>query len=114
MSGRRINSELRGAAPLFAALGDTTRLSLVDRLSAGEPLSITQLASGARVTRQAITKHLHVLAHARVVRGTRKGREQLWELNADQLREAQRCLDIISNQWDAALGRLKAMLESEP
>jgi len=87
------------------------RLLLVARLCGGEPLSITQLATGTRVTRQAVTKHLHVLAHARIVRGFRQGREQLWELNADQLREARRCLDAISNQWDAALGRLKTSLE---
>jgi DNA-binding transcriptional ArsR family regulator len=113
MSARRINSDLRSSAPVFAALGDATRLQLVARLSGGEPLSITQLASGTRVTRQAVTKHLHVLAHARLVRGMRSGRERLWELNNEQLREASRCLDAISQQWDAALGRLKASLEAE-
>ncbi len=113
MSARHISSELRGAAPVFAALGDRTRMLLVARLCGGQSLSITQLAAGTRVTRQAVTKHLHVLAHARVVRGFRQGREQLWELNAEQLREARRCLDVISSHWDAALGRLKASLESE-
>ena len=113
MSARRISSELRGAVPVFAALGDATRLLLVARLCGGEPLSITRLAAGTRVTRQAVTKHLHVLAHAKVVRGFRQGREQLWELNPEQLSEARRCLDAISSQWDAALGRLKASLESE-
>jgi DNA-binding transcriptional ArsR family regulator len=113
MSARRLSGELRGAAPVFAALGDPTRLHLVAQLSAGEPLSITRLASGTRVTRQAVTKHLHVLAHARLVRHARRGREQLWELNPTQLREARRSLDLISSQWDAALNRLKAALESE-
>jgi DNA-binding transcriptional ArsR family regulator len=113
MSARRSSSDLRSSAPVFAALGDPTRLHLVARLCAGEPLSITQLASGTRVTRQAVTKHLHVLAQAHLVRGTRSGRERLWELNNDQLLEARRCLDAISQQWDAALGRLKASLETE-
>jgi DNA-binding transcriptional ArsR family regulator len=113
MPARRISPDLRNSAPVFAALGDPTRLQLVARLCAGEPLSITQLASGTRVTRQAITKHLHVLAHARLVRGTRSGRERLWELNNEQLVEARRYLDAISQQWDAALGRLKASLEEE-
>ena len=113
MSARLLSAELRGAKPVFAALGDSTRLYLVARLSTGEPLSITQLAAGTRVTRQAVTKHLHVLAHARLVRSSRRGREQLWELNPAQLREARRCLDAISNQWDAALGRLKTMLEGQ-
>lgn len=111
MSARRLSGEWKGSAPVFAALGDQTRLLLVARLSSGEPLSITQLSSGTRVTRQAVTKHLHVLAHARVVRGFRRGREKLWELNADQLREARRCLDAISSQWDDALARLKASIE---
>jgi len=106
-------TELRSSAPVFAALGDETRLRLVARLCAGEPLSITQLASGAQVTRQAITKHLHVLAHARVVTGFRQGREQLWQLNRRQLVEARHCLDLIARQWDDALARLKAAVEDE-
>lgn len=108
-----LNAEIRSAAPVFAALGDETRLRLVARLCAGEPLSITQLAAGAQVTRQAITKHLHVLAGAHVVTGFRQGREQLWELNTRQLADARHCLDLISRQWDDALARLKAAVEAE-
>lgn len=100
-------------APLFAALGDRTRLQLVARLSAGEALSITELASGARVTRQAVTKHLHVLAQARLVNGRRHGRERRWTLNPGRLDEARRYLDAISRQWDVALARLKDSLEGE-
>ena len=74
MSVQRIDAELQGKAPVFAALGDETRLRLVARLCGGEPLSITQLASGARMTRQAVTKHLHVLEGAGLVRGSRRGR----------------------------------------
>ena len=108
-----LSAEFRGSAPVFAALGDETRLRLVARLCAGEPLSITQLASGGHVTRQAITKHLHVLAQARVVTGFRQGREQLWQLNPRQLVEARHCLDLIARQWDDALARLKAAVEDE-
>lgn len=111
MLANRLNTELRDSAPVFAALGDPTRLRLVARLSGGEPLSITQLASGARVTRQAITKHLHVLADAGLVQGIRQGREQLWELTPQQFLAARRCLDLISTQWDNALARLKAAVE---
>jgi DNA-binding transcriptional ArsR family regulator len=107
----RLNAELRSAAPVFAALGDSTRLSLVARLAGGEPLSITRLASGTSVTRQAITKHLHVLEDAGVVRGFRNGREQLWQLETRQIEEARRSLDLIARQWDSALARLKASLE---
>lgn len=114
MSGRSLRASPRREAHLFAALGDPTRLELVSRLSEGEALSITQLASGARVTRQAVTKHLHVLADARLVSGRRHGRERRWTLNTGRLDEARRCLDTISRQWDAALARLKESLESEP
>jgi len=99
------------SAPIFAALGDAIRLRLVARLSAGGPLSITTLAAGATVTRQAITKHLHVLEGAGLVHGARHGREQLWELQPRQLLAARRCLEIIERQWDAALSRLKDFVE---
>ncbi len=106
-----LNSELPSPAPIFAALGDRTRLHLVARLCAGEPQSITQLAAGSQVTRQAITKHLHVLEGAGLVQGFRQGREQLWELKPEQLLAARRHLDLISRHWDEALDRLKAALE---
>lgn len=101
------------SAAIFAALGDETRLRLVQALSAGKPLSITLLTTGTRVTRQAITKHLHVLAAAGIVRGARQGREQLWELNGERLREAERQLELISGQWDSALARLRKLVEGE-
>jgi DNA-binding transcriptional ArsR family regulator len=100
----------RSAAPIFAALGDDTRLALVDRLRGG-PLSTTELAAGTRVTRQGITKHLHVLARAGLVRDTRQGRERLWELELAPLDVARRYLDHVSERWDAAIARLKAHVE---
>lgn len=103
-------AKLRGAAPVFAALGDETRLKLVSRLCAG-PGSITQLTAGRAVTRQAITKHLQVLAGAGLVKDVRRGRERIWEFEAARLDEARRYLDVISRQWDAALGRLKKFVE---
>lgn len=99
------------AAPVFAALGDATRLRVVARLCTGGPLSITQLSEGASVTRQAITKHLQTLAEAGLVRDRRHGRERIWELEPDRLKMAHQCLDRISEQWDAALGRLKTFVE---
>ncbi len=113
MSSLPFSGNLQTSAPIFAALGDETRLTLVSRLSGRQPMSITHLASGAEVTRQAITKHLHVLRQAGVVRTFRRGREQLWELEPDRLAEARRCLEIIGNQWDAALNRLQWLVEEE-
>jgi DNA-binding transcriptional ArsR family regulator len=99
------------SASVFAALGDPTRLGLVSRLCSGGPLSIARLTEGTDVTRQAVTKHLHVLAEAGLVRGLRQGRESVWELETRKLEAARRTLELISQRWDAALDRLKAAVE---
>jgi DNA-binding transcriptional ArsR family regulator len=104
-------ASLRQSAPLFAALGDATRLQVVARLSGGGPMSITELADGADVTRQAVTKHLQVLADAGLVDDYWRGRERVWELKTEQLDKARRALDAISARWDSALERLKEMVE---
>ncbi|HEX6813659.1 MAG TPA: metalloregulator ArsR/SmtB family transcription factor [Planctomycetota bacterium] len=106
--------QARRAAPLFAALGDETRLLLVARLSANGPESITALSEGSDVTRQAVTKHLGVLARAGLARGQSRGRERIWQLEPGRLSEAREYLDQISRQWDVALDRLRTFLENEP
>jgi DNA-binding transcriptional ArsR family regulator len=105
------SAALGASAPVFAALGDETRLGLVARLSLGGPASIAGLTSGSGVSRQAVTKHLHVLRAAGLVRGARQGRESVWELSPRRLEEAQRSLDLISQQWDQALERLADFVE---
>jgi DNA-binding transcriptional ArsR family regulator len=102
---------LRKSAPVFAALGDPTRLRLVAMLCAGSALSIAQLTAGTAVTRQAITKHLKVLAQAGIVHDVHHGREHLWELEPSRIHAARRSLDAIARQWDQALRRLKAFVE---
>jgi len=104
-------AQRRNSAAVFAALGDETRLALLDDLCSAGPRSITRLATGSPVTRQAITKHLHVLAGAGLVRDVRKGRERIWECEARRLRDARNYLDQISQQWDNALHCLKALVE---
>ena len=106
-------SSLRISAPIFAALGDETRLRLITVLCAGGALSIAQLTSGTEITRQAVTKHLHVLADAGLVRDIKAGREHLWEFEPTQLEEARRSLDVIARQWDHALNKLRLVVESE-
>ncbi|HVV84400.1 MAG TPA: metalloregulator ArsR/SmtB family transcription factor [Kofleriaceae bacterium] len=101
----------RASAPVFAALGDTTRLRVVARLCAEGPLSIARLAEGSKVSRQAVAKHLRVLEDAGVVTGTRRGRESRWQLAPRGLDDARRALDLISREWDATLGRLRAFVE---
>jgi DNA-binding transcriptional ArsR family regulator len=104
-------AKLVARAPVFAALGDETRLAMVVRLAARGPLSTVALTEGSSVTRQAITKHLHVLEGAGLVRGTREGRDSVWELEPRRLDDVRRCLDVISGRWDAALERLKDLVE---
>jgi DNA-binding transcriptional ArsR family regulator len=98
-------------APIFAALGDETRLSLIARLARGEPCSIMQLTEGTRLTRQAITKHLRVLEGAGIVRSVRAGREARFELDTSPIDGARNYLDLVSEQWDRTLARLKAFVE---
>jgi DNA-binding transcriptional ArsR family regulator len=99
------------AAPLFAALGDPTRLGLVARLCDDGPQSIARLSDGAAVSRQAITKHLEVLADAGLVRDVRRGRERIWELAPERLDDARQWLDHASARWDRAIHRLRRLVE---
>jgi DNA-binding transcriptional ArsR family regulator len=105
---------LQTYAPVFAALGDEMRLKLVAALCVGGAMSITQLTSGTEISRQAITKHLGVLAAAGLVRDVKVGRERLWEFEPAQLDEARRTLEVIGQQWDHALAKLKIAIESDP
>jgi DNA-binding transcriptional ArsR family regulator len=98
-------------ASVFFALGDATRLKLVAVLCAGGAFSITQLTASTEITRQAVTKHLQVLAEAGIVHDLRAGRERLWELDPAPLDEARRSLETIGQQWEQALGKLKAFVE---
>src|SRR5678816_1613894 len=100
---------LPGGAPVFAALGDETRLGILGRLCRSGPASIAGLTEGSGVTRQAVAKHLRILADAGLVRATRAGRETSWELLPGSLDAAHKSLDQISHQWDMALTRLRGL-----
>lgn len=99
------------AAPVFAALGDPTRLSLLLTLSDGETRSIAALSADSRLTRQAVTKHLQMLERAGLVRSLRVGRESRFTYRPEPMAEARIYLDTVSRQWDEALGRLRAFVE---
>jgi DNA-binding transcriptional ArsR family regulator len=104
--------ERRLILKLFAALGDPTRLALLQRLSGGGPASISALAETfPAMTRQGVTKHLHVLASAGVIGGNRRGRERVWTVDPARLAEARRSLEAIARGWDDALARLKRHVE---
>lgn len=98
-------------ADVFFALGDETRLRLVAVLCAGGAFSIAQLTTTTAITRQAVTKHLQVLAEARLVKDVKVGRERLWQLDPAQIEDARRSLELIGRQWEQALGNLKASIE---
>jgi DNA-binding transcriptional ArsR family regulator len=103
---------LERSVPVFAALGDETRVKLIAVLCVGGAMSITQLTAGTDVTRQAVTKHLAVLAGAGLVTDAKVGRERLWEFEPNQLDQARRSLEMIAAQWDSALERLRLMVET--
>ncbi|MEO6065507.1 MAG: metalloregulator ArsR/SmtB family transcription factor [Lysobacterales bacterium] len=102
----------RKAAALFAALGDETRLRVLLRLAQRGPGSIAELSSDADVSRQAVSKHLRVLAVAGLVSGHRRGREHVWRCRPAGLDAAQEYLKRVSAQWDEALMRLQHLAES--
>jgi len=103
---------LEKSVPIFAALGDATRLKLIAVLCVGGAMSITQLTAGTELTRQAVTKHLAVLHLAGLIRDAKIGRERLWEFEPARLDEARRSLEMIASQWDNALERLRLAVEA--
>ena len=98
-------------AALFAALGDRTRVKLIELLSDGQSRSIRELSSGSPISRQAMTKHLRVLEQARLVRAARTGREVRFRLEEAELRSARDFLAKVGAQWEAALDRLASHIE---
>ena len=98
-------------APMFAALGDKTRLSLIERLCHVSRQSISQLAEGTKLTRQAVTKHLHILERVGLVHCARKGRETLYELDARPMETMAQYLELVSAQWEKKLADLRAFVE---
>jgi DNA-binding transcriptional ArsR family regulator len=99
-------------APVFAALGDETRLMLVTKLAKGQPRSIAQLTEGSKITRQAMTKHLRVLEEAGVVTSSRTGRESQFMLEPIGFKEMEQYLQYVGQAWESSLHRLKRFVES--
>ncbi|MCE9523941.1 MAG: helix-turn-helix domain-containing protein [Alphaproteobacteria bacterium] len=111
MSRARLKRRPVDIAPVFAALGDRVRLSLLSRLKDGKPQSIVQLAEGFELTRQGVSKHLRVLEQVGVVTSERVGRESQFLLDPSRIHDARSYLDRVSEQWDDALMRLKMHVE---
>jgi DNA-binding transcriptional ArsR family regulator len=103
----------RTRAEVFAALGDETRLLLLAKLCSGQRYSIAALTEGTKLTRQAVTKHLRVLERVRIVHRAREGRESLFKFDPRPVIEMKEYLELVSQQWDVALARLKAFVETD-
>lgn len=98
-------------SPIFAALADPTRLAILDRLSDGRSRSISELAEGSGMSRQAVTKHLTILEKAALVARRKVGRETRFTFRRQSLMDARAYLDHVSRQWDEALDRLRVFAE---
>ena len=103
---------LADPAPVFAALGDATRLELVTRLSDGQVRSIAQLSDGFSLTRQGITKHLRVLERAGIVRSSRVGRESRFTYVPEPIEHVKSYLDAELMQTECPSRFLRRIRES--
>jgi len=111
MSRGSVRVSTANPTPVFAALGDQTRLWLVKNLSDGKARSIAKLSVDLNLTRQAVTKHLHVLERAGVVSNVRVGRESHFSYRPEAIADARSYLQEVSAQWDNALSRLRLHVE---
>lgn len=96
--------------PVFAALGDETRWSILVALGEGDA-SASALAGRLPVTRQAIAKHLAVLQEAGLVDSVRVGRELRYRVLGAQLSDTARRLDRIGAEWESRLAAIKRIAE---
>ena len=99
--------------PIFAALADPMRRSLLVNLAETSPKTATQLAQEYPITRQGILKHLTVLEAAGLVAMHQAGREKRYTLTPEPLSELEQWIKDISAKWDERLLRLKTLLEHE-
>jgi len=96
--------------PVFAAIGDETRWSILAALGEGEA-SASALSERLPVTRQAIAKHLAVLHEVGLVEPVRVGREVRYRVLGAQLSAAARRLEAIGTEWDRRLAAIKRIAE---
>jgi DNA-binding transcriptional ArsR family regulator len=94
--------------PVFAALSDPTRRTLLTRLADGGPASATQLAAELPITRQAVLKHLEALRDAQLVTSSRHGREVRYTVTPEPLADAVGWIADVGGQWDSRLAALQA------
>jgi DNA-binding transcriptional ArsR family regulator len=96
----------RRAAAVFDALGDPTRRELLAEVGRRGPITATELAEERSVTRQAIVKHLQLLAGAGLVQAEKVGREQRYTVTPGPLDDAARWMASVGDAWDRRLAKL--------
>ena len=101
-------------APIFAAIADPMRRSLLMSLAANSPKTATQLADDYPITRQAILKHLMILEDAGLVAVYQQGREKRYTLTPEPLADLDQWVEALNATWEARLLRLKSFVEDEP
>ena len=106
-----MNREERRIDAVFTALSDPTRRSVMQELARAESITATELAETMPVSRQAVVKHLQVLARAGLARSIHDGREVHYVFTPDPLADAARWLAEEGAAWDVRLERLRVMLE---
>lgn len=92
---------------MFAALADPTRRAVLDAVAADEGVTATRLAADLPVTRQAVAKHLQVLADAELVASERVGRETRWRATPAPLTDAIAWMAHVGSAWDDRLAALR-------
>ena len=97
---------------LWSAVGDPTRRRMLDQLLLDGAGTATSLSEHVPVTRQAVAKHLDVLARAGLVHATPMGRERRYQVDEAQLSRAVAQLSTVGATWDARLRRIKKIAEA--
>jgi DNA-binding transcriptional ArsR family regulator len=110
--GTSLPDDEDAAVAVFVALADPTRRGLLDRLARQGPATVTELADGLPISRQAVAKHLAQLAEAGLVEpGEADGRRLPYRLRPEPMRQAHAWLGVLANQWDDRLSALERHLE---
>lgn len=100
-------------APVFTAIADPVRRSLLANLAKSSPRTASQLAEEYPITRQGILKHLHILEDAGLVAVQKKGKEKRYTLTPEPLGDIEKWVEELNAIWDARLMRLKKLVESQ-
>jgi len=96
------------AGPVFSALSDPTRRTVVEALASRDSATATELASELPVTRQAVSKHLTALGSAGLVASERRGRETHFRLTPEAMSQAVSWMEQVGAQWEKRLAALRS------